>query len=496
LVDIFYPSVETVFSREGVFQQPHLLTSRPLAQSNLRETVKEPRSNSVAFSFPWRVYFSLFPEPISSESLYNGIAHTFSRHGGFCMKFRLHLKALRNKLKYAAALLMLVPCALGASNFQNLYSFTGGNDGRTPTAGLLADGNGNFYGTTPNGGGDGCGAVYELSHTRGVWRETVLYSFTCGSDGEHPIGGLVLDQTGNLYGATSGYSTVNYGNAFELVRQEDGSWSLKVLYSFSGGSDGRYPAAGLTWDQSGNLYGTTTNTGLVTLRGLVFQLRPSGGSWKERVLHRFAGGSDGDTPSSTLTFDSAGNMYGTTLYGGGRGYGTIFQLNPQQNGSWKYRVIHRFRGTDGDYPVASVILDAKGNLYGTASGGGPQGSGAVFELIRGQKGSWTEKSLHNFGLNPLSGIGPQSGLLFDTSGNLWGTTLGGGNLGCKGGCGVVFELTPNSHDTWKESVMHTFVDEPSSYPAGTLISDPMGNLYGTTEGDGTFTFGSIYELTP
>jgi len=415
------------------------------------------------------------------------------------MKLRPPLKTLPNKLTYAAVLFLLAPFALAASNFQNLYQFTMGNDGYGPYAGLVADGNGDLYGTTYAGGDDDCGTVFELSHGDGTWSEKVLYSFTCGTDGRNPTGGLVLDQAGNLYGTTFGYSTVSYGNAFELVRQEGGSWSLKVLYSFSSGSDGANPAAGLAWDQDGNLYGTAT-IGSVSVRGLVFLLQPSGGSWKEKVLHRFAGGSDGDTPMATLTFDSNGNLYGTTEYGGGApvcgGCGTVFELTPQQNGDWKYKVIQRFRGTDGEYPLASLTLDAEGNLYSTTSGGGPKGGGTVFELMRGQNGSWVEKSLHNFGLNPLAGLGPETGLLFDASGNLWGTTLGGGNLGCKGGCGVVFQLTPNSKGSWKELVVHTFFDDPGYYPAGTLISDTTGNLYGTTEGDGDFTFGSVYEITP
>ncbi len=158
-------------------------------------------------------------------------------------------------------------------------------------------------------------------------------------------------------------------------------------------------------------------------------------------------------------------------------------------------MIHRFRGTDGNSPLASVIVDAQGNLYGTTLQGGPKGFGTVFELMRGQNGRWERKSLHNFGLNPLTGSDPQAALLFDGSGNLWGTTLAGGNLGCYGGCGVVFELTPDLQGHWNEFVAHTFLGDPGSFPAGTLIPDTAGHLYGTTEG-GKFTFGSVYEITP
>ncbi len=326
-----------------------------------------------------------------------------------------------------------------------------------------------------------------------------MYSFTCGNDGFYPNANLIFDQAGNLYGTTPGYSTISYGNVFELVHQKNDLWTLKVLYSFSRGRGGAIPTAGLAWDHAGNLYGTTSS-GSRSVRGSVFQLQPDGhGSWKEKVLHRFAGGSDGDTPMAALTFDSAGNIYGTTEYGGGLppcgGCGTVFQLSPQQNGNWKYQVIHRFRGTDGNSPLASVIVDAQGNLYGTTLQGGPKGFGTVFELMRGQNGRWERKSLHNFGLNPLTGSDPQTALLFDGSGNLWGTTLGGGNLGCYGGCGVVFELTPDLQGHWNEFVAHTFLGDPGAFPAGTLISDTAGHLYGTTEG-GKFTFGSVYEITP
>ncbi len=418
------------------------------------------------------------------------------------MKTRPGFKALKNGLKCAAILLVLAPCTLAAGTFQNLYSFTGGNDGWSPQAGLVGDGSGNFYGTTAGGGTDRCGTVFELSpNSGGTWSENVLYSFTCGSDSMQPTDSLVFDQAGNLYGTAFGQSGYNrYGNVFELVYQKDGSWSFKVLYSFAGGNDGAYPRAGLVFDATGNLYGTTSS-GSVSGLGLVFQLQPAGhGAWKEKVLHRFAGGSDGDTPLAALTFDSAGNLYGTTEFGGGLppcgSCGTVFQLTPQQNGNWKYQVIHRFRGTDGSYPFASVILDAQGNLYGTTVQGGPKGAGTVFELMKGQNGHWKIKSLHNFGLNPLTGEYPLAGLLFDASGNLWGTTLSGGNLGCEGGCGVVFELTPDGQGHWGESVAHAFVGNPGYAPVGTLISDTSGHPYGTTEGDGKLTFGSVYEITP
>jgi uncharacterized repeat protein (TIGR03803 family) len=403
------------------------------------------------------------------------------------MNLLLPVKTLRNRLSHAAILLFLVPCTLAATNFQNLYSFTGGNAGQGPLAGLVADGSGNLFGTTVGGGTHACGTIFELSHTNGAWSEKVLYSFTCGNDGRYPSASLIFDEAGNLYGTTAGLYTVSNGNVFELVHQKNDRWTLKVLYSFSGKGDGTNPVAGLVLDQGGNLYGTAPRG--AEGFGAVFELQPNGhGSWKEKVLHRFANGRDGAFPMAALTSDSAGNIYGTAEYGGGvppcGGCGAVFRLTPQQNGNWKYQVIHRFRGTDGSFPFASMIVDAQGNLYGTTLSGGPKGGGTVFELMKNQNGHWGRRSLHNFGLNPLTGLGPQTALFFDTSGNLWGTTLEGGNLGCNYGCGVVFELTPDGQGQWNESVAHTFVGNPGYYPAG------------TTEGDGKLTFGSVYEITP
>ena len=328
-------------------------------------------------------------------------------------------------------------------------------DGDLPVAGLIFDQAGNLYGTTEWGGPLGQGSVFKLTpNTDGGWTESLLYSFTQGADGSMPVAGLIFDQAGNLYGTAGvGGTADEYGSVFELTPNEDGSWTFSVLYTFTGGTDGGLPAAALIFDQAGNLYGTAAVGGdqqyckeqYSSGCGVVFELTPNvDGSWTEKALHRFSGGRDGATPESTLIFDSSGNLYGTTLNGGANGYGNVFELTPNVDGSWKEKVLHQFtRGKDGAYSSAGLIFDAAKNLYGTTSQGG--------------------------------------------------------NLRyCEGtGCGVVFELTPNVDGSWTEKALHRFTNgRDGAYPAAGLIFDAAGNLYGTTAGDGVTTFGSVFEITP
>ena len=341
-----------------------------------------------------------------------------------------------------------------AQQLTTLYSFTGSGagDGANPEAGLIADPAGNLYGTTRFGGVIttescrplGCGTVFQLTPSGTL---NVLYSFS-GSDGAQPFAGLIADTAGNLYGTTWGGGapcivTIGCGTVFQL----DPSGSLTVLHSFTNGSDGGHPVAGLIADAAGNLYGTTQNGGDGGY-GTVFRLDPSG---TLIVLHSFTGGSDGGTPVAGLIADEAGNLYGTTSAGGDRtncaaqfidGCGTVFQLDP----SGTLNVLYNFTGgSDGGNPDAALIADAAGNLYGTTQNGGapescnrPAGCGTVFQLTP----SRTLNGLHIF--TGSDGAYPPAGLLADAAGNLYGTTYGGGTgTGCIGGgaCGTVFELT-------------------------------------------------------
>jgi uncharacterized repeat protein (TIGR03803 family) len=290
----------------------------------------------------------------------------------------------------------------------------------------------------------------------------------------------------------------------------------KVLHRFGSGKDGASPYASLIWDAAGNLYGTTYVGGDGPCYsqgrgcGTVFELSPKeGGGWTEKVLHNFGHGIDGANPYSNLIWDSAGNLYGTTYWGGTHGYGTAFELTPRGDGEWTEQVLHNFgiNGTDGTHPYSGLIWDAAGNLYGTAYYGGANrscdnsgyvGCGTVFELTPKEDGGWTAKTLHNFG-DGKDGYWPAGGLVFDAAGNLYGTaTSGGVNSSCDyGGCGTVFEMTPKEGGGWTEKTLHNFRSgmDGSSSNAG-LIFDAAGNLYGTTYVGGDGGEGTVFEMTP
>ena len=291
------------------------------------------------------------------------------------------------------------------------------------------------------------------------WHEKVLHSFN-GTDGWSPEAGLIFDAAGNLYGTTEYGGTggncgaYGCGTVFELTPNGSGGWTETVLYSFcpqTGCTDGANPAAGLIFDAAGNLYGTTEYAGAYN-SGTVFELTPNGsGGWTETVLYSFcsqANCTDGYGPLAGLIFDASGNLYGTTRDGGAYGYGTVFELTPTGGGAWTERVLHGFgKGTDGAGPsyYGKLIFDAAGNLYGMTLSGGAYGFGTAFELTPTAGGGWTEQVLYSFNNNGADGISPFAGLTFDAAGNLYGTTWEGGIYSCGGAgsaCGTVFELSP------------------------------------------------------
>jgi uncharacterized repeat protein (TIGR03803 family) len=379
-----------------------------------------------------------------------------------------------------------------------LYSFNSSPDGQLPLAGLVRDAQGNLYGTTV-GGGVGCGTVFKVDATG---NETVLYTFPgTGVDGSQPQAGLVLDAQGNLYGTTlSGGAYYMYGTVFKvdaagnetvlhsfgrpgsddganpmagLVRDAQGNLygttvngghccgtvfkvdstgRETVLYNFTGGGDGQEPEAGLVLDAQGNLYGTTYYGGDRTCNasrgcGTVFKLDATG---NETVLHSFGsgGGGDGSLPNAGLVRDAQGNLYGTTYYGGVNrcyapnepyGCGTVFRVDT----TGKETVLHSFGpggGSDGSFPMAGLVRDAQGNLYGTTSSGGAYGYyGTVFKVDM----TGRETVLHSFGATGADGVQPEAGLVLDASGSLYGTTYHKGSAyGC---CGTVFKLLRRGH---------------------------------------------------
>jgi uncharacterized repeat protein (TIGR03803 family) len=364
----------------------------------------------------------------------------------------------------------LSPKAGGGWTKTVIHVFDGG-DGSFPNAGLILDGAGNLYGTTVYGGTGvcnavaptGCGVVFELARTaKGGWAEKILRDFGNGEDGPYPAGGLVLDGAGNLYGMTTGNRgacghspSTNCGAVFELMPRATGHWAEKVLHLFSYNFiDGYAPTGSLVLDEAGNLYGGTPAGGTYDT-GIAFRLSPNAnGGWAEKVLYTFYWGKGvtGSGPA-TLIRDAAGNLYGTAIYGGASGWGAVFELSPAAGGTWTQTVLHSFTPSplDGIEPNPNLIFDNAGNLYGATQyggsgkywcltwGGGNEAAscGTVFELAPAGNGAWNETILYNFGAW-TDGWLPNSGVIRDAAGNLYGTTILKGSAGG----GIVFEITP------------------------------------------------------
>ena len=343
--------------------------------------------------------------------------------------------------------------------FNPLYSFQGGanEDGEFPARVLTMGPNGTYYGTTTGGGEGtcsflavpGCGTVFNAGPEAQPPRqpllrflENVLYRFTGGSDGGNPFSTVTFDRAGNIYGTTISGGTHGLGTVFELSPAGGGTYTETVLYNFAGGNDGANPYDGVVFDTAGNLYGTTQFGGGATVCqsgcGTVFELSPSGGGWTETVLYRFQGASDGQYPSAGVAIDSAGNLYGNTdepqMGQGGNGPNTIYELSP--NGSnWTYTRLFAGAGGDGH---GRVVLDSSGNLYDVLQTAGVFGYGQVFELAHG---NLLFTDLYDF-TDGADGAFPTGGVVLDSSGNLFGTSRNGGGSDCHGACGVVWEILP------------------------------------------------------
>jgi uncharacterized repeat protein (TIGR03803 family) len=385
-----------------------------------------------------------------------------------------------------------------------IYSFGQSGDGQNPIGDLVPDANGNFYGTTYNGGIFGFGTVFELSpeaaggcpaasNTGNGWCETVLYNFESGIDGANPSGGVTSDAKGNLYGATM--FGAGYGVIFELS-QSGGQWTEQVLYTFNY-TDGAYPNGGLAIDSSGNLYGTTNTGGADNSGGVIFELSQSGGQWTEQVLYNFdqlcqyCGVSTGSVPVAGVVLYN-GSLFGTTSSGGSSVCfcGVVYELSPSSGSGWTYTLIHQFTLLDGAGPTELLLNSNSGNVYGTTQFGGmpagcyynlaatngfitgaaPEtlGCGTVFEVS-------SIGGLNNFSVlyrfaGGLDGSNPEAELFIDSSGNLYGTTYFGGGTGCdmQNGCGTVFELTPLAGGVWTESILNRFDGTDGALPRSGL----------------------------
>jgi uncharacterized repeat protein (TIGR03803 family) len=404
--------------------------------------------------------------------------------------------------KLAAAIVLLLSVASDHSaqgqTFQVIHSFTGTHlDGADPEAGLIMDAGGNLYGTTAFGGhyncaiDFGCGTVFRLTHRNSVWILNPLYTFAASPgayDGASPAGRVTFGPDGSLYGTTSfgGSGACNgfglgCGTVFNLKPPATACktavcpWTEAVLYSFGGGSDGALPQGDLIFDQPGNIYGTTTEGGIVSCGrsgcGVVYKLAPANGQWTESILHRFTGGSDGGSPYGGVISDKSGNLLGTTAAGGAYGYGTVYELRPSGSG-WTENVLFSFSGgTDGFEPLSGLIFDGSGNLYGSTSGGGSGGGGTVF-MLSPSNGTWTFTLLYSF----TGYAGPYGSLVMDASGNLYGTTFDDGAFKL----GSAFKLSPGSNG-WTYTSLYDFTGtSDGAEPISNLVFDASGNLYGTT----------------
>jgi uncharacterized repeat protein (TIGR03803 family) len=390
------------------------------------------------------------------------------------------------------------------SDEQVLYSFLGSPDAATPEAALMMDISGNLYGTTWGGGSGGNGAVFMLAPTASHgYTESVLHSFVGAPDGTRPVAELVMDRSGNLYGTTLSGGGINTdkGTVFKLSPAGGGGYIETVLHSFNGigfgpGSDGGNPEAGLLLDSVGSLYGTTAE-GDIDNAGVVFQLSPgAGGIYTETVLYgfnyTFSGFNDGGEPIAGLIVDSAGNLFGTTAGAGSAfaGAGTVFKLAPG-GGNYSESILYNFTGLgDGGGPRAALIMDGAGNLYSTTGAGGTFDYGTVFKLSSNTSGGYDESVLYSF-TGGNDGAGPWGGLITDSAGNLFGTTFAGGAHNQ----GVVFKLSPAAGGGYTESVLYSFTGgNDGGNPEAGLIFDSAGNLCGTTANGGNSNNGVVFKI--
>jgi len=436
---------------------------------------------------------------------------------------RYFVTALRAGAVLAAVLALAVGCMAGVKETV-LYNFVGQPYGSNPNATMISDGQGNFYGTD-QGGVYNRGEVFELSpDANGGWTVTTLYSFSGSTDGGYPKAGIIMDRQGTLYGTTAeggqidpdsycGSPTISgCGVVFEL-NKSNGVWHETVLYAFQGQTDGMNSWTSLTL-HNGRIYGTTVEGGnggpspdCCFGSGTVFELVPSkNASWTENVIYRFdSNGAGPAQPETNVVFDKSGNVYGTTYWGttngecGGGGCGVVFELTPGGT-TWPFSVLHNFTSQDGAYPMGNLTIDSHGNVYGATEAGGPMQGGVAFEVTAGTSG-WTETVLHDFGEN-TDGAMPLAGLTLDTHGNLYGSTFYGGGLGTCGSawppstCGTVFALKPNSNGGWTEIILHRFSGgADGSLPIGGATLDPNGNVFGVTDSGGRNNSGTVFELS-
>jgi uncharacterized repeat protein (TIGR03803 family) len=414
----------------------------------------------------------------------------------------------RRLFALAAALLMFI--AVGyAQGLNTIHTFSGNPDGQ-PAAALTIDAAGNLFGASlANSAANDM--IFELSPSSGSWNLSRLYTFEGNADGQSPSTNLVMDAAGNFYGATyvggHGFSCFQgCGTVFKLSPDGSGGWTKTTIYNFGAfPTDGNSPTGNLALDATGNLYGTTQFGGVYG-SGTAYVLRPlANGTWKETILHHFGSTTaSGGNPQGGVVLDAKGNVYGTLASGGvvnpacPSGCGAVFELSVV-SGKWQQTLRHVFSGSDGRAPTGGVAFDKAGNIYGTTQLGGKNSAGVVFGLTPKSGGGWKVHVLHVFD-GKSGGLQPFAGVTFDGNGNLYGSTAFGGNFAsaCTGapGCGLVYEMTPSTGG-WSFKVLHAFDGADGYMLENPLTLGSTGTLFGTTElGGGSANSGTVFEITP
>jgi len=398
-----------------------------------------------------------------------------------------------------SALMLAAAPALQAQEYNIIGNFGNDGTGVNPLY-VTLDPAGNVYGTTYYGGTQylGSGVVFKLKRQGSGWLQSVVHDFTGGYDGGNPYGGVAIGPDGALYGTASEGGLYNAGVIYKLQPPAtvcptvQCPWIETVIYNFTGAADGLGPQGNIIFDRAGNIYGTTLAGGGGGGWGTVYELSPSNGQWSLSVLRTFTDGMDGGEPANGVLFDHAGNLYGTTVSGGSSNKGVVYELTPGEP-QWTQTILHNFAGGPNDGAIgAGMAFDSHGNLYGFTEDGGDQNWGTTFELQPNGSGGYNYSVIYIF--QPQLGGAPGyiSVPVLDSAGNLYGSGTSGGI----GGYGVAFELTP-SNGSWNFTSLHGFSGGfDGAEPGGNVILDPQGNLYGCAESGGRFSEGIVWQIVP
>jgi hypothetical protein len=399
-------------------------------------------------------------------------------------------QSLKSSLRLGAAALALSPLVTpapgDAASLSTIATFSGAN-GAFPSGSLIADSAGNLFGTTRNGGASGVGTVFELVKGSGGYTLSTIASFN-STNGANPEANLIADSTGNLFGTTRQGGASNNGTVFELVKGS-GGYTLSTIATFND-TNGKWPVAGLLADSAGNLFGTTRYGG-ASGNGIVFELVKASGGYTLSTLVSF-NGTNGSSPWGGLIADGAGNMFGTTYTGGpfgsgsAAGSGTVFEM-VKGSGGYTLSTLATLARPNGADIMAGLVADNAGNLFGTTYFGGTNDLGTVFELVKGSAG-YTLSTLVSF--NGTNGQNPEASLIVDSAGNLFGTTYNGG----ASSNGTVFELVKGSGG-YTLSTLVSFNGTNGGGPISSLIADSSGNLFGTTFSGGPTNAGTVFQIT-